>query len=92
MEYYSCIRTHSLNNERLEKCRLRLGSAPQDTMPLSDEPFGAIDSQIRRGTYKSVIRPELGLSFDSLGEAYDTTSTICTRGKLALVLDMARAG
>lgn len=40
-------------------------------MSLSDECFGAIDSQIRRGTTKNVIRPALGVSFHSLGEAYD---------------------
>lgn len=53
--------------------RLHLGSAPPDRTPCPSR-ISALDQSIRKYAeepMKSVIRPELGLSFDSLGEAYD---------------------
>ncbi|XBI81819.1 hypothetical protein VPH35_090645 [Triticum aestivum] len=53
--------------------RLRLGSAPPDRAPCPSR-MSALELSVRKYREqpdKSVIRPELGLSFDSLGEAYD---------------------
>ncbi|VAH94278.1 unnamed protein product [Triticum turgidum subsp. durum] len=53
--------------------RLRLGSAPPDRVPCPSR-MSALEISIRKYAEqpdKSVVRPELGLSFDSLGEAYD---------------------
>ncbi|XBI88694.1 hypothetical protein VPH35_026624 [Triticum aestivum] len=53
--------------------RLRLGSAPPDRVPCPSR-MSALEISIRKYAKqpdKSVVRPELGLSFDSLGEAYD---------------------
>ena len=51
------------------KCRLRLGSAPPDRVPCPSR-MSALELSIRKYAEqpdKSVVRPELGLSFDSLG-------------------------
>ncbi|XBH91380.1 hypothetical protein VPH35_082792 [Triticum aestivum] len=58
--------------------RLCLGSEPPDRAPC---PFrmSALEQSIHKYAEepdKSLVRPELGLSFDSLGEAYDFI--ICT--------------
>uniref|UniRef100_A0A453AC00 FAR1 domain-containing protein n=1 Tax=Aegilops tauschii subsp. strangulata TaxID=200361 RepID=A0A453AC00_AEGTS len=53
--------------------RLHLGSAPPDHVPCPLR-MSALELSIRKYAEqpdKSVVRPELGLSFDSLGEAYD---------------------
>ncbi|KAM3389435.1 hypothetical protein ACQJBY_011522 [Aegilops geniculata] len=53
--------------------RLRLGSAPHDRVPCPLR-MSALEISIRKYAEqpdKSVVKPELGLSFDSLGEAYD---------------------
>ena len=53
--------------------RLRLGSAPPDRLPCPSR-MTALELTIRKYAEqpdKSVMRPELGLSFDSLGEAYE---------------------
>ncbi|KAM3309903.1 hypothetical protein ACQJBY_030918 [Aegilops geniculata] len=53
--------------------RLRLGSAPPDRVPCPSR-MSALELSIRKYAEqpdKSVVRPELRLSFDSLGEAYD---------------------
>ena len=53
--------------------RLRLGSAPPDRLPCPSR-MTALELTIRKYAEqpdKSVMRPELGLSFDSLDEAYD---------------------
>lgn len=53
--------------------RLRLVNAPPDRTPCPSR-MSAIEQSIHKFAEepsKSVVRPELGLSFDSLGEAYD---------------------
>ncbi|XP_044385859.1 uncharacterized protein [Triticum aestivum] len=53
--------------------RLRLGSAPPDWVPCPSR-MSALEISIRKYVEqpdKSVVKPEPGLSFDSLGEAYD---------------------
>ncbi|VAI35342.1 unnamed protein product [Triticum turgidum subsp. durum] len=53
--------------------RLRLGSAPPDRVPCPSR-MSALELSMRKYAEqpdKSVVHPELGLSFDSLGEAYD---------------------
>ncbi|XP_044957347.1 uncharacterized protein LOC123408261 isoform X2 [Hordeum vulgare subsp. vulgare] len=53
--------------------RLRLGSAPPDHTPCPSRRC-ALEISIRKYAEqpdKSVVRPEMGLAFDSLGEAYD---------------------
>lgn len=53
--------------------RLRLGSAPPDRTPCASR-MSALETSIRKFAEeptKSVVHHELGLSFDSLGEAYD---------------------
>lgn len=53
--------------------RLRLGSAPPDRTPCPSR-MSALEESIRKyaeESTKSVVRPTLGLTFDSLGEAYD---------------------
>lgn len=55
------------------KIRLRLGSAPPDRTPCASR-MSALETSIRKFAEeptKSVVHHELGLSFDSLGEAYD---------------------
>ena len=50
-----------------------MGSAPPDRVPCPSR-MSALELSIRKYDEqpdKSVVRPELGLSFDSLGEAYD---------------------
>ncbi|XP_037432873.1 uncharacterized protein LOC119299832 [Triticum dicoccoides] len=52
--------------------RLRLGSAPPDRVPCPSR-MSALEISIRKYAEqpdKSVVKPELGLSFDSLGEAF----------------------
>ncbi|VAI92824.1 unnamed protein product [Triticum turgidum subsp. durum] len=53
--------------------RLRLGSAPLDRVPCPSR-MSTLELSMRKYAEqpdKSVVRPELGLSFDSLGEAND---------------------
>ena len=53
--------------------RLRLGSAPPDRMPCPSR-MSAQEKSIRKYSEEptqSVITPELGISFDSLGDGYD---------------------
>ncbi|XBI87337.1 hypothetical protein VPH35_025446 [Triticum aestivum] len=61
---------HGLLNQQTG---LRLGSAPPDRVPCPSR-MSALEISIRKYAEqpdKSVVKPELGLSFDSLGEAYD---------------------
>uniref|UniRef100_A0A453JKB9 FAR1 domain-containing protein n=1 Tax=Aegilops tauschii subsp. strangulata TaxID=200361 RepID=A0A453JKB9_AEGTS len=53
--------------------RLRLDSAPPDRTPRASR-MSALETSFRKFAEeptKSVVRPELGLNFDSLGEAYN---------------------
>uniref|UniRef100_A0A453CFU1 FAR1 domain-containing protein n=1 Tax=Aegilops tauschii subsp. strangulata TaxID=200361 RepID=A0A453CFU1_AEGTS len=53
--------------------KLRLGSAPSDRVPCPSR-MSALElsmCEYAEQPDKSVVRPELGLSFDSLGEVYD---------------------
>ncbi|XBJ09264.1 hypothetical protein VPH35_014363 [Triticum aestivum] len=54
-----------------KKAAVRQCATKPGTVSFSDERSGAVDPQVCRGADKSVVRPELGLSFDSLGEARD---------------------
>uniref|UniRef100_A0A453JS61 Protein FAR1-RELATED SEQUENCE n=3 Tax=Aegilops tauschii subsp. strangulata TaxID=200361 RepID=A0A453JS61_AEGTS len=57
----------------LGKFRLRPGSAPPDRTPCPSR-MSALEQSICKYAEeptKSVVRPALGLTFDSLGEAYD---------------------
>ncbi|XBJ22107.1 hypothetical protein VPH35_000542 [Triticum aestivum] len=52
--------------------RLRLGSVPPDRVPCPSRMSALeLSSKYAEQPDKNVVRPELGLSFDSLGEAYD---------------------
>ena len=61
------------SNGLLEEFRLRLRSAPPDRMPCPSR-MSAQEVSIRKYVEEptqSVITPELGISFDSLGDGYD---------------------
>ena len=55
------------------ECRVRIGATPLERTICSDR-MGALEKSIRdyaENPNETVIKPELGTSFDSLGEAYD---------------------
>ena len=57
-------------------CRVRIGAAPQERPPCPGR-MGAIEKSVRGYAVNpshGVIKPELGTSFDSLGEAYNLQS------------------
>lgn len=51
--------------------RIRVGSAPPDSLPEQSRYPGEIYKGIRREPDRNVIQPALGTSFDFLSEAYD---------------------
>ena len=71
--------------------RLRLRNAPPDRT-LCASWMSALEQSIRKfdeELTKSVIKPEIGTSFDSL--VSHTTSTACIHEKLDSILDMGKA-
>lgn len=82
--------TDRVNPEASWTKRLRLGSAPPDRTPCPSR-MSALEQPIHKYAEeptKSVVRPALGLSFDSLGRRM--TSTTCILGRSDSELDMAR--
>ncbi|VAI13082.1 unnamed protein product [Triticum turgidum subsp. durum] len=72
--------------------RLRLGSAPPDRTPCPSR-MSALEESMRKYAEeprKNVVQPSLGLTFDSVGEAYDFYNLYSWETVSAL--DMERAG